>query len=541
MKSDPRLHNRTPIALLKLLMSPTASQAETLTSSVEQGARTVLATQIFSQLISIASLALLLRWIAPAEYGLLAAVTPALMLPRMFAALGTSAATVQRHAITSDETSAIFWLQLAASMVAALITAACGPWLAWQLSEPRLALLCYALAGSTIAGSLGATHLAILERELKLVALSRVRLLAQLAGAVSAIAVAYQKPTAAALVAQQYGELLTLSIGGWLVTRWRPAWPRFSRSHTTLAQFSGLTSLAQVIFYVAQNLHLLLLPLLLPENFRTALGLYTQASNLMLKPVLLVTSPLTSVLLAGISRAREARHDPSPVVARLFRMTAILLFPVASGTFATAMELMPLLGGSNWKTAGTILAILAPVILVQGMLNLAAYVMMAYSRLVVLVAMSLVSLVMLVQSALLALWATNISFSAGDEALEATIRLAMATSVVTCLVIAPPQLWLMLQSTGLSARTILLPLLRPLRAAVIMGAIVMLARSVLLRFDTLGDLARLSILVPLGVALYLLLAWPDVRWLRGILAGGLTSTVSDEKPTPKIPTSKRRK
>lgn len=518
--------------------NPTA--AATLHHDVQRAARAVLSTQVISQLISIGSLAILFRWIVPEEYGLLAAVTPALMLPRMAASLGTSAATIQRPSLSNDETSALFWLQTGASLAASIVTALCGPWLAWQYSEPRLAPLCYWLAGSTLAGSLGATHLALLERQLRLETLSRIRLVAQLIGAAAAMLVAYRQPTVLALVAQQYGELLTLSLGGWLAHRWLPSIPKSKVSLGSLVNFSGVASLAHLVFYLAQNLHLFLLPLILPETFRGPLGLYTQAYNLMMKPVYLVTSPLSSVMLAGVARALEQRHDPTPVVARIYRMSAILLFPIATGLFATALELMPLLGGANWKPASVILAILAPVILVQGLLNLACLVLTAYGRLTVLLTMSIVSLVMLAQTALLALFTLDLGALSPEEAWQGAIRLAVATSAVTCLIVAPPQLYLVLRACGLSVSAVLLPLVRPLRAAVIMGAIVMLARAMLMKFPEIGDPMRLLILVPLGVAIYLAMAWPEVKWLRANLLGASLPepTVAVEKTSTK-PRKKR--
>ena len=104
----------------------------------------------------------------------------------------------------------------------------------------------------------------------------------------------------------------------------------------------------------------LLLPFVFGRAADTAIGLYSQAFSLMTKPVGVLTSPVTGLMVAGLSQAQGDRAAHTALVARFFRLVAVALFPCAAGLAAVAPEVMLVLGGYRWQTAGTMLAVLAP-------------------------------------------------------------------------------------------------------------------------------------------------------------------------------------
>ena len=161
-----------------------------LIHAVRRGTRWVFAAQIASQLVSLGVLAVMYRLVRPEDYGLLAAALPAVMLPRMAALLGLSTAVLQERELSQQELSGLFWLNAVLGLVAAAVTAVCGPLLGLAYDKPLLGPICLALAGSTIIAALGNQHLALLERELKLREASAARLVALIAGGVAGIVTA---------------------------------------------------------------------------------------------------------------------------------------------------------------------------------------------------------------------------------------------------------------------------------------------------------------------------------------------------------------
>jgi len=97
----------------------------------------------------------------------------------------------------------------------------------------------------------------------------------------------------------------------------------------------------------------------------------------------------------------------------------------------------------------------------------------------------------------------------------------MATSytLTTLVVIFIPYTAFCLRSARVSLSASLLPLLPALHGALLMGLCVWLADWVLRLATGVGDMSRLTVLIILGVACYLLFAGREVRWLASELFG----------------------
>ena len=273
----------------------------------------------------------------------------------------------------------LFWGNQWLSLAAAVITASLGPALAWLYQTPELTGLCVALSATLVLIGISNQHQALLERELRLGRLAICRLSAQFIGGIAAIAYAWRGGGVWALVFQQYVELVILAGAVWIAEPWRPGKPRFDSKARGLFRFGGYYSGSSLFFFIAQNTDKVLLATWLGGTTagQAALGLYSQAFNLMMKPVYLVTTPVSGVLLPALSKARSDAGQFIDLVVRFFRITAIALFPCAVGITLVAEPLLTVVGGEQWQFCGRLLAILAPTILVQGFVNLCGSVLAA--------------------------------------------------------------------------------------------------------------------------------------------------------------------
>src|SRR5215831_10431607 len=77
-----------------------------------------------------ASTAILARLIVPEHFGLVMMVTAFTSIADQFRELGLSTATVQRKAITHEEISNLFWINVTAGLLVALVACAASPLLA---------------------------------------------------------------------------------------------------------------------------------------------------------------------------------------------------------------------------------------------------------------------------------------------------------------------------------------------------------------------------------------------------------------------------
>jgi PST family polysaccharide transporter len=477
---------------------------EELPLAVRRGAAWVVVGQVVSQFISVVTLICLYRLVAPEAFGLLGMALPWVMLPRTLATLGLSAAAVQRQKLSVADRSLLFWLQTAVGSIIALATYFAAAPAAWLYGVADVAPLVRALAATVLIASLSATHQALLERRLQLARVMLVRLIGQLLGAAAAIVAALRGWQAEALVVQQYGELLALLASSWIADPWLPHGPR--RGHVgwrELALFSGCYSLSSLLFVMVQNVDKLLLGIWLGDTAagRAIVGAYTQAYNLMMRPVYLVTTPLSGVLLPALSRAQSQSQLFEELTQRAFRLAATVLLPASVGLAIVAADLLPVLGGAEWREAGIVLAIFAPAIAFQGWINLCGSVLAARGRTGMLCFGAALILVIATQ-------AVAVGYSYGKtlepQPLAAVQGVAGALALATVLLSIPYVSYCLL-AAGVRPWPVLSLAIVPLRDALLMGLAVLLVKVLLL---DVGAVVSLAAQIVTGVVVYGLLARP---------------------------------
>ena len=474
---------------------------------VRTGTRQVAVLQVASQIVSIVSLAFLFRRLGPEPFGLIGMLLPFLQLARMTSAFGIHVAVVQDAELNHVTRSAAFWLNQLTGAAAAVALIACGGVLSLVTGVAAVVPVSMVLSLTMVIGALGNVHQGLWDRELRVAELARIRLAAQIGGSLGAVVLALGGAGVWALVGQQLLEWTCLSGLLWWKTPWRPVWVGWE-SMRKLAAFGGWFTGANIGFYFGQNVDKLLLAGLLggTTTGRVVLGLYSQSYNLVTRPVLVVTAPLYSMLLPALARARRVPGTASRLVGSFFRLAGRVLFPGACGMMLVADDLMLVLGGRQWEDAGRLLALMAPLIAVQGISNLCGSVLSAYGRARALFAASVAQVVVLGAGAL-----SVFAFSAWSDhgASVAACRMALAMTLLQVVLIAPVY-WLATCRLARLDRGSVFPSLLPvLFDAAAMSAAVWLARVTL--FVHAGPAARLVGSAVLGVAVILLLNWGAVR------------------------------
>ncbi len=492
---------------------PPEPDPDALSTAVRRGARWIVAGQLVSQLISLGALAVLYRLIAPEAFGLFGMAIPFVMVPRTLATLGLSAAAVQRHELTNDERALLFWMQAALGVLVTFGTYLIARPAAQWYGVTEVAPLIQALSATVLVASLAATHQALFERRLQLPRVTVVRIVGQTLGAIVAVAAALRGWGTQALVVQQYGELVALLVASWIAEPWLPRWPRQrTGAWRELAAFSGLFSLSSLLFVITQNIDKLLLGLWLGDTpaGQAVVGAYTQAYNLMMRVVYVVTAPMTGILLSSLSRAKHDTARFTELTTNTYRLTANLLLPASVGLWLVAEDAMSVLGGPEWRDAGLLLSALAPVLALQGWINLCGSVLAARGKAALLCFGAFITLLVTTQ-------AIVAGFYVGEQmwplpfggALGAATGLAIGTTLILGL----PYIATTFVATGVPPVAVFRTALAPLRASLLMGLVVALAQ-LSLRDASPG--LRLLPSISAGIAVYAVLSLGELRWLRKI-------------------------
>jgi O-antigen/teichoic acid export membrane protein len=233
----------------------------------------------------------------------------------------------------------------------------------------------------------------------------------------------------------------------------------------------------------------------------------------MIKPVYLLTSPLTGVMVSGLSQSQGDPAAHTAVAARFFRFIGIGLFPCAAGLAVVGPDVMTVLGSDHWRDAGLVLSALAPALLVQGFFSLASFVLSAAGKSGRLLALTIFMCLLVALGG----WA-GIRFGelylraeSGDPAVAGALGLAIGYSAVMLALWGLPLTGLCLRIVGIRPAAVLWPLAPALVAAVLMGLAVW-GLSVIPQIQALSPAWRLGVLVAAGVVLYAALAFRELRW-----------------------------
>lgn len=489
-----------------------------LEQSLRQGSRAVIICQIASQAVALGVLAVLYRELGLEPYGLLGMVMPVLLLVRILVASGLDVATIQQSELNGPQVSSLFWINQTLGVVMALITAACAPLLVWFYGVREVGPLTVALAGTSIAAALGTQHQALLQRHMRLGTLAVVQLVSLALGGVTGIAAALAGWGVWALVVQRYVELLVLALLSWSLEPWKPGFQLRGTGSRELVRFGGHYTVSSLMFYLIANADKVMVGFFLGE---AALALYGQAFNLMMRPVHVVMTPLTGIMLPTLSRAAVDRHKYIPLTLGFFRFIALVMLPAGVGLAIVAPEAMRTLGGPRWAEAGPILRMLALALLAQGFFNALGSVFTSAGRTDRLSKASVVIAVLLVTAFCLGLYL-------GGMAGRPLMGMAASYALTLLLVIFPPYLLIALRTIGVRPKDWLGQVLPAAHATLGMGLLVAGCHWLFGRIVPIPDLALLALEILAGVASYAFLVRREIRWFlhQGFQVKGTGSCIS---------------
>jgi O-antigen/teichoic acid export membrane protein len=263
---------------------------------------------------------------------------------------------------------------------------------------------------------------------------------------------------------------------------------------------------------LTQNIDKVLLGLWLGNTSagQAIVGAYAQAYNLMMRPVYLVTTPLSGVLLPALSRAQDTPPLFADLTLRAFRLAALLLWPASIGLCLVARELMPILGGDKWRDAGVLLAALAPAIAMQAWINLCGSVLAAHGKTRLLCFGAIVLLVVTLQAIALGYF---IGSQGADQPLGAALGVAVSITLATLVAIGIPYVTVCLTASGIMPKSTLRSAMMPLRNAILMGLGVYFAGTVV--GGDFPSWPRVVTQIAAGVAIYGLLSWKTLSRAAG--------------------------
>lgn len=335
------------------------------------------------------------RILSPSDYGVLAMWAPILAFVLLFQNLGFSAATIQAQKISPEQSTTLFWLNVAASILIASLLIAMSPVVSAFYGDERVGSVTAASAGMVVLSSLAIQHTALLTREMRYRELAAIIVATGIADTSATIILSLHLRSYWALFLGTLAGTTAQLVLTWLRSSWRPGKRASWEQTRALIGFGGYVAAFDLLNFVNRNADNILIGRVWGAS---PLGLYERSQKLMLAPLQLVNAPLGRVVLPVLSRLRG---EPAQYrAAYLFNLRALLLVTVpAAALAASASEpLILLLLGPAWREAATIFFWLALATLYQPLANSTGWLFLSSGRAKAYAAWGLASSVVIMSS-----------------------------------------------------------------------------------------------------------------------------------------------
>lgn len=320
------------------------------------GAR--LTTQVLDQIFTI----VLVRLLAPGDFGLMAMAGVFTSLLNIFSDMGIARAVVQRADIDDEYLSTAFWGNMLSGAVLCIVALAASVPVTQLYGQPLVQPVLAALSLRFIFAGASATQIAILTREMKFATFTTRNVTSTIIGGIVGLAVAFRGLGVWSLVAQALAIYLSRSVLLWVVTSWRPrrlfSWEKFK----DLWYFGSRVMGSRIFSYVVKQ----------GDNFLigralgvTMLGYYAFAYGLFFSPLIDISLIVGRVTFSAFSRLQEDRQMLRRAFMLTTRYVSLFAFPVLFGFFLVTPDLVAVVFSQKWMPSVPVLRIL----LIAGLLS----------------------------------------------------------------------------------------------------------------------------------------------------------------------------
>ncbi len=321
-----------------------------------RGGMVSIGSRVINAVIQVVSVVVLARLLSPEDYGLVSMVGAILGIAPLLIDLGTRDAVIQQKHITAEEISTLFWLTLAIGCGLALLGAASGSLIARFYGEPRLATVALVSSFAFVGLALSYQHQALMRRAMMYQDLALVDVGANVISTAIAIAMALRGWAYWALVVRPVSISILTALGVWWKCRWIPGRPVYTQGVKEMLKF-GLHWLG----YTASDFVGKFADRIAIGRLGGAIGLgfYQKASLVYDNSLDLMTTPLHTVAMSGLSKLRDDPDGLWKSWSKALSTVAFFAMPAFGILAVTSRDVIVLALGAKWKGASILLGIFA--------------------------------------------------------------------------------------------------------------------------------------------------------------------------------------
>lgn len=315
-------------------------------------------SQILRFLVSLGTLTVLARYLAPADFGIIAVIVTAALLTQTLADLGLSVCLVRQppEKLTSKALATVFWFKLGSAIAAACFMVLAADFIAALLDMPDLRLPLQASAIVCILTLVHGVPKALLERELRFGAIAGAEFFGALAGALVALGLAIAGFGIWALIGQHivFAGVATAIMAA--CARWRPSlefsWSLLSQFVGFGVRYSGSTLVSLLSNHADRGI-------IASSTGAIPLGNYAVAAQITDFPSKSISELIQRLTLSVLSKTQNDDGRTRYIYLRTVHACCVVAFPMMLGIAALSDQIITLVLGPGWELAAQVLPYLA--------------------------------------------------------------------------------------------------------------------------------------------------------------------------------------
>ena len=329
---------------------------ESLTAQVRSAVIWRSGSQVVAQMVQWAATFLVIRILAPDDYGLFAMTQVILVLLNMLNGYGLASGLIQQKEIGRREIRQLFGMLILLNVSLGAAQFLLAPLAAAYYHQPMVADLLRVQALLYLTTPFIALPYALLSRTMDFRMQARVNILSSVAGAATALAGALAGLGVWTLVFAPIALFAVRAIGMTIVAR-SLVWPSFDfRGAGNLARFGGVMAAGQLFWFAQSQADVFIAGRHFTPHM---LGIYTTSLFLTQIFVSKFVPPLNEVAFSAYARIQ---HDTRAVATAFNRSVAIIMIaalPFYLGLAVTAEPLVITALGEKWREAVPVVRLLA--------------------------------------------------------------------------------------------------------------------------------------------------------------------------------------
>ena len=303
-------------------------------------------------------MAILARYLAPTDFGLMAIVMVVIGFSSLFMDMGISSAIIHRQNITHEQLSSLYWLNIGAGLLLAILIYLLAPIIAVFYQESALTPLVRLLSFTFIVSAIGNQYRILYQKQLQFNHLAKVEILSALVGFIAAVYFAVNGLGVYSLV---YATLAKVVVANFLflLSGLKKHKPSLHYKHTDIKSMIGFGMFQmgeRSINYFNSQFDTILIGKLLGAE---SLGVYTIAKTLVMKPAQIINPIITKVTFPVMAKVQDDEIKLRSIYLKTINYLCSINAPIYIAIAVLAEPIILLLFGEQWLNAVPILQILS--------------------------------------------------------------------------------------------------------------------------------------------------------------------------------------